>query len=44
MSWSILTPFYAEDVLYSRADLEQKTEDGVSVMLYLQVCHCRVVL
>ena len=35
-SWSTLTPFHSEDVLYSFADLEKQTEDGVSVFYYLQ--------
>ncbi len=35
-SWTVLTPFYSEDVLYSRSDLEKETEDGVSQLLYLQ--------
>ena len=29
-SFSILTPFYAEDVMYSNADLLKQTPDGLS--------------
>eukprot|EP00474_Spongospora_subterranea_P008611 CRZ09069.1 hypothetical protein [Spongospora subterranea] len=35
-SWSILTPFYSEDVIYSRSELLKETEDGVSPLLYLK--------
>eukprot|EP00457_Paulinella_chromatophora_P000120 gb/GEZN01000120.1/.p1 GENE.gb/GEZN01000120.1/~~gb/GEZN01000120.1/.p1 ORF type:complete len:2191 (+),score=319.80 gb/GEZN01000120.1/:64-6636(+) len=35
-SWSTMTPFYSEDVLYSFADLEKVTEDGFSTFVYLQ--------
>jgi len=38
-SMSTLTPFHSEDVLYSLSDLEKKTEDGVSVFLYLQTIY-----
>lgn len=37
MSWSCMTPFYSEDVVYSRDDLEQKNEDGLTTLMYLQV-------
>lgn len=36
-SMNVLTPFYSEDVLYSKGDLEKGTDElGVSTMLYLQ--------
>ena len=38
-SFSTLTPFHSEDVLYSFADLEKQTEDGVSVFFYLQTIY-----
>ena len=38
-SFSTLTPFHSEDVLYSFADLEKQTEDGVSVFYYLQTIY-----
>ena len=37
MSWSCVTPFYSEDVIYSRSDLEQKNEDGLTTLMYMQV-------
>ncbi|EQC33729.1 hypothetical protein SDRG_08832 [Saprolegnia diclina VS20] len=39
-SYSVMTPFYAEDVLYSKADLESK-RDGLDVhtLLYLQTLY-----
>lgn len=37
MSWSCVTPFYVEDVIYSRADLEHKNEDGLTTLMYMQV-------
>ncbi|RLN49476.1 hypothetical protein BBJ29_000106 [Phytophthora kernoviae] len=39
-SWSVITPFYAEDVLYSRKDLESK-QDGLDVhtLLFLQTLY-----
>ncbi|CAN0431472.1 unnamed protein product, partial [Ectocarpus sp. 12 AP-2014] len=36
MSWSCMTPFYSEDVVYSRGDLDQKNEDGLTTLMYLQ--------
>lgn len=38
MSWSCMTPFYSEDVVYSRGDLDHKNEDGLTTLMYLQVC------
>lgn len=37
--FSCLTPFYSEDVLLSKADLESKNSDGVSTLLYLQTLY-----
>ena len=31
-SWSTLTPFYSEDVVYSNTDLLKETQEGVSVL------------
>ena len=37
-SWNVMTPYYSEDVTYSKADIEQRTNTlGVSILLYLQV-------
>jgi callose synthase len=39
-SWNVLTPYYSEDVTYSKSDLEQRTDAlGVSTMLYLQTLY-----
>ncbi len=36
-SFNVLTPYYSEDVMYSKGDLEQRTDElGVSTILYLQ--------
>ena len=36
-SWSVLTPYYSEDVLYNKSDLDKRTDElGVSTLLYLQ--------
>jgi callose synthase len=35
-SWTIMTPFYSEDLLYSAKELAAKNEDGVSVLYYLK--------
>ncbi|TMW60587.1 hypothetical protein Poli38472_000629 [Pythium oligandrum] len=39
-SWSVMTPFYGEDVLYSKSDLESKS-DGLDVhtLLFLQTLY-----
>ncbi|RHZ20392.1 hypothetical protein DYB37_000834 [Aphanomyces astaci] len=39
-SYSVMTPFYAEDIMYSKADLESK-QDGLDVhtLLYLQTLY-----
>eukprot|EP00904_Undaria_pinnatifida_P012897 jgi/Undpi1/8738/HiC_scaffold_25.g11200.m1 len=39
MSWSCVTPFYSEDVVYSRDDLDQKNEDGLTTLMYLQALY-----
>ncbi|KAH7422298.1 hypothetical protein KP509_12G002500 [Ceratopteris richardii] len=36
LGFSVLTPYYEEEVLYSKANLKAKTEDGSSVLYYLQ--------
>jgi callose synthase len=37
--YTCLTPFYSEDVLLTRNDLESKNSDGVSTILYLQTLY-----
>jgi len=40
MSWNVITPFYSEDVTYSKGDLEKRTDAlGVSTLLYLQTLY-----
>ncbi|KAG8646373.1 callose synthase 1 isoform X1 [Manihot esculenta] len=36
LSFSVLTPYFDEDVLYSINQLENPNEDGVSILFYLQ--------
>ncbi|CAL9052134.1 unnamed protein product [Musa banksii] len=35
-SFSVLTPFYKEEVLYSEEELRKENEDGISIVFYLQ--------
>ncbi|KAL6223182.1 hypothetical protein ACLB2K_006571 [Fragaria x ananassa] len=36
LSFSILTPYYSEETVYSKSDLEMENEDGISIIYYLQ--------
>ncbi|XP_058098220.1 callose synthase 3-like isoform X2 [Magnolia sinica] len=36
LSFSVLTPYYNEEVLFSLRELEEQNEDGVSILFYLQ--------
>ncbi|XP_022750939.1 callose synthase 5 [Durio zibethinus] len=36
LSFSVLTPYYSEETVYSKSDLEMENEDGVSIIFYLQ--------
>lgn len=36
LSFSVLTPYYKEDVLYSDEELRQENEDGITILFYLQ--------
>jgi callose synthase len=39
-SWNVLTPYYSEDVTYTKGDLETRTDAlGVSTLLYLQTLY-----
>lgn len=39
-SWNVLTPYYSEDVTYSKDDLEKRSDAlGVSTLLYLQTLY-----
>lgn len=33
---SVMTPYYSEETVYSKSDLELENEDGVSIIFYLQ--------
>nr|XP_043638747.1 callose synthase 7-like [Erigeron canadensis] len=36
LSFSVLTPYYKEDVLYSELELHEENEDGITILFYLQ--------
>eukprot|EP01018_Ginkgo_biloba_P014079 Gb_29725 [translate_table: standard] len=36
MAFSVLTPYYDEDVMYNKEQLRTENEDGVSIIFYLQ--------
>eukprot|EP00656_Telonema_subtile_P053047 TRINITY_DN755_c0_g2_i12.p1 TRINITY_DN755_c0_g2~~TRINITY_DN755_c0_g2_i12.p1 ORF type:complete len:2229 (+),score=428.66 TRINITY_DN755_c0_g2_i12:164-6850(+) len=36
-SWSVLTPYYSEDVIYSDKELDSLTDDEVTMLFYLQM-------
>ncbi|XP_062200996.1 putative callose synthase 6 [Phragmites australis] len=36
MSFSVLTPYFKEEVLFSPEDLHKKNEDGISILFYLR--------
>ncbi|KAM3700307.1 hypothetical protein ACJW30_05G088500 [Castanea mollissima] len=36
MAFSVLTPYYDEEVLFSLLNLRRENEDGISIMFYLQ--------
>uniref|UniRef100_A0A0D3EU39 1,3-beta-glucan synthase n=1 Tax=Oryza barthii TaxID=65489 RepID=A0A0D3EU39_9ORYZ len=36
MAFSVLTPYYNEDVLYNKDQLRRENEDGISILFYLQ--------
>ncbi|MBA0628431.1 hypothetical protein Godav_023156, partial [Gossypium davidsonii] len=36
LSFSVLTPYYSEETVYSKTELEMENEDGVSIIFYLQ--------
>ncbi|PNT72150.1 hypothetical protein BRADI_2g40441v3 [Brachypodium distachyon] len=36
MSFSVLTPYFKEEVLFSKDDLYEKNEDGISILFYLR--------
>lgn len=36
LSFSVMTPYYSEETVYSKSDLELENEDGISILFYLQ--------
>lgn len=36
LSFSVLTPYYTEDTVYSKELIDKENEDGVSILFYLQ--------
>ncbi|VFQ64399.1 unnamed protein product [Cuscuta campestris] len=36
LSFSVLTPYYKEEVMYSEEELNKENEDGISTLFYLQ--------
>jgi callose synthase len=36
MSFSVLTPYFKEEVLFSPEDLDRPNEDGISILFYLR--------
>ncbi|CAN4114506.1 unnamed protein product [Withania somnifera] len=36
LSFSVMTPYYSEETVYSKSDLEMENKDGVSIIYYLQ--------
>ncbi|GLT86898.1 hypothetical protein SLE2022_050080 [Rubroshorea leprosula] len=39
MAFSVLTPYYNEEVLYSKEQLRTENEDGISILYYLQTIY-----
>jgi hypothetical protein len=37
LAFSVLTPYYKEDVIYSMKVLSQLNEDGISILYYLKM-------
>ncbi|XP_010522609.1 PREDICTED: callose synthase 12 [Tarenaya hassleriana] len=39
MAFSVMTPYYTEEVLYGKEQLRNETEDGISTLYYLQTIY-----
>lgn len=39
MTFSVLTPYYKEDVLYSSEQINKKNDDGISILYYLKTIY-----
>jgi callose synthase len=36
LAFSVLTPYYSEEVIFSKQQLKEENEDGVNIVFYLQ--------
>ncbi|XP_024977661.1 callose synthase 5-like [Cynara cardunculus var. scolymus] len=36
LSFSVMTPYYSEETVYSKSDLDMENEDGISIKFYLR--------
>jgi hypothetical protein len=36
LAFSVLTPYYNEEVIFSKQQLREENEDGVTILFYLQ--------
>lgn len=36
LAFSVLTPYYNEEVIFSKLQLKEENEDGVTILFYLQ--------
>ncbi|KAJ3679540.1 hypothetical protein LUZ60_017551 [Juncus effusus] len=36
LSFSVMTPYYSEETIFSKSDLDMENEDGISIIFYLQ--------
>ena len=36
LAFSVLTPYYNEEVIFSKQQLKEENEDGVTILFYLQ--------
>ncbi|XP_042413132.1 callose synthase 5-like [Zingiber officinale] len=36
LSFSVMTPYYSEEIVFSKSDLDLENEDGISIIFYLQ--------
>lgn len=36
LAFSVLTPYYNEEVIFSKHQLKEENEDGVTILFYLQ--------
>lgn len=39
MAFSVMTPYYSEEVVYSKEQLRTENEDGISILYYLQTIY-----